>query len=98
LAIVVALLSMIYYMYITLMKPSLSGEWVNGDQKIHIHHNKWCDSLNVHGAGYNMQGYLIGTAIHLIDNDGRKILGIVHKNSIYWAGSFEKWQRPLLVC
>lgn len=89
---VVIILVIMYYIYVTLIKPSFSGRWYFDDKNYYkICHNKWSDTISVKMADETvMDGWVHGRAIYL--DDGK--MGVLLKNEIHWNGG-ELWKRAL---
>lgn len=78
----------IYCLYVTTIKKSISGNWLSSDNKIHkIKHNKWKDTLFVNGN----HGILNGNLIVIYEGETMQI-GALVSDVIYWVEG-TKWTK-----
>lgn len=80
--IIVGSMLIIYYIYIIVIKKSLSGDWADENNNIHtICHNKWKDTLLV---DYNIVGVVKGNLVVIYVGKTMK-MGILLNDNIDWV-------------
>jgi hypothetical protein len=91
--IVMIILIIIYYIYTIGIKLCIDGTWYNDDTKIKISHNKWDDTLTFSSDGDTATGKIVGNAVYLYPTDGGLLMGVYHRQKIYFVDSDVIWQR-----
>ncbi len=88
--IVLIVFIVMYYIYISFVKTSLSGQWFDGRNTYTIHHDMWTDDLQFNddstGRTSGIIGNVRGDAVY-IHMDGKWIGGLHSDGVIRWVNA-----------
>ena len=80
--IIIIILTVMYYIFISFIKTSITGVWIDANDINHnIVHNKWKDTIIVDGKYHGVcKGYIV-----IIYMNGQVTIGICNNNKIKWT-------------
>ena len=95
--IILITLLLIYYIYVSRIKPNHSGEWFCEDYDVNIKHNTFNDTFIAEINEIKLPGIIIGNAIYLSDGDSSDsyAMGVYDKGKIHWTHTDLTWRRPI---
>lgn len=99
-SIILIIIMLIYFLYITMIKRDFSGEWYSDGYMATVTHCRWTDRLVIDIGQDQFDGQVIGNAIYMISADSNDILkGVYYDKKIYWtfgSGALGNvWQRAV---
>ena len=89
--IIVGVILILYFCYMTFVKKNLTGEWVDDDDNVHvIKHNTLQDTIMIFSGDDVQQGVVNGDVV-IVYVDETMRMGIYTDNNIEWMDS-SSWQ------